>query len=295
MSDGGRHDCPAGRTTASHLRALGVQAGRHNGLDMNDDTAPVATAPTRSHVVRAFNLSLGFVLLLVAIFTAQGSVDWRPWAVAPHETAGLWGLVGAPLLHGSIEHLAANAAALLILGTLAGAVYPKATLRALPILWLGSGVGAWALGDIGTRHLGASGLTHGLMFLVFALGLLRRDRPAIATSLIAFLFYGSMLVTILPHEPGVSWQSHMGGAMAGIIAALLWRKADPKVPRKRYSWEDEEEEAQLDDANEQANALELPSPVHVPVLWQRVPSDTRGNVIEFRPRPPEHQPPGPAQ
>ena len=93
-------------------------------------------------------------------------------------------------------------------------MYPKATVRALPLLWLGSGLGAWMLGNPGSVHLGASGVTHGLMFLLASLGLLRRDRAAIATGLIGMLFYGGMLMTILPHADGVSWQSHMGGAFA---------------------------------------------------------------------------------
>jgi membrane associated rhomboid family serine protease len=227
--------------------------------------SPANDRSDRNRVLRAFNLSLGFVLLLVAVFAVQSSGwDWRAWSVAPLEAKGLWGLLGAPLLHGSIEHLGANAVALLILGTLAGSVYPKATVRALPLLWVGSGLGAWLLGEPGSHHLGASGVTHGLMFLVFVLGLLRRDRPAIAAGMIAFLFYGSMLITILPHEPGVSWQSHMGGAAAGVIAALMFRHADPMAPRKRYSWEDEEEDEVLADADE----LEPPSPRQVPVLWQ---------------------------
>lgn len=244
--------------------------------------APAPKNNDRSRVLRAFNLSLGFVLLLVAVFAIQSTGwDWRGWAVAPLNATGLWGLLGAPLLHGSVEHLGANAVALLILGTLAGSVYPKATLRALPLLWLGSGLGAWLLGDIGSHHLGASGVTHGLMFLVFVLGLLRRDRAAIAAGMIAFLFYGSMLMTILPHEPGVSWQSHMGGAAAGVIAALLFRHADPMAPRKRYSWEDEEEQA---DAEAQPDSeLEPPSPGQVPVLWQ--PREGRDYVVlPFRPR-----------
>ncbi len=234
----------------------------------------------RRRVLRAFNLSLGAVLLLVAVFASQGLFDWRPWAVAPHETAGLLGLLTAPLLHGSLEHLGANAFALLILGTLAGSVYPRATVFALPLLWLGSGLGAWLLGDIGGRHLGASGITHGLLFLVFVLGLLRRDRAAIATSMIAFLFYGGMLLTVLPHEPGVSWQSHMGGAVAGVISALLFRLRDPLPPRPRYSWDDEEIGA-LDD-----DGLEPPSPERVPVLWQRpAAAEERGVVLRFPPRP----------
>ncbi|MCD7098480.1 rhomboid family intramembrane serine protease [Stenotrophomonas sp. MMGLT7] len=242
----------------------------------------------RGRLLRAFNLSLGCVLLLVAVFAAQGHFDWRPLAVAPLEAHGLWGLLGAPLLHGSLSHLAANASALLILGTLAGSVYPRATLAALPLLWLGSGLGAWLLGDLGSRHLGASGITHGLMFLVFVLGLLRRDRAAIAAGMIGFLFYGGMLLTVLPHEPGISWQSHMGGAVAGIVAALLFYRRDPQPPRKRYSWEDEED-ADADAGADLRDGLEPPSPAQVPVLWQRPADDARGVVLRFPPR--ERTPP----
>src|SRR3546814_7079963 len=97
----------------------------------------------------------------------------------------LLGVLTAPLLHGSPAHLGGNAVSLLLLGTLAGAVYPRATIRALPLLWIGSGLGAWLLGDAGSHHLGASGLGHGLLFLVFVLGLLRRDRASIAPAMLA--------------------------------------------------------------------------------------------------------------
>ncbi|RZA35381.1 MAG: rhomboid family intramembrane serine protease [Lysobacteraceae bacterium] len=232
----------------------------------------------RRRLIRALNASLAFVLVLILMYSAQGSFDWRPFAVAPHRFDGLLGLLTAPLLHGSIEHVTANSVALLMLGTLAGSVYPRATLWSLPLLWLGSGLGAWLLGDAGSRHLGASGVTHGLMFLVFVLGVLRRDRPAIATGMIAFLFYGGMLLTVLPHEPGVSWQSHLGGAVGGIIAAILFRKLDPALPRKRYSWEDEEDGiSPLDDE------LEPPAPREVPVLWHRPAESNRGVVVTLRP------------
>jgi membrane associated rhomboid family serine protease len=234
----------------------------------------------RRRLLRALNASLAFVLLLAAVFVAQHEFDWswlaiapRDWrglAIAPRVWRGLVGILAAPLLHGSPEHLGANAVSLLLLGTLAGVAYPRATLRALPLLWLGSGLGAWLLGQPGTHHLGASGLTHGLMFLVFALGLLRRDRPAIAAAMIAFMLYGGMLLTVLPREPGVSWQAHLGGALAGLLAAWLFRRSDPRLPRKRYSWEIEEELAAQAAATVDEQ-LEPTSPQDVPVLWQRPP------------------------
>ncbi|MCL1635956.1 rhomboid family intramembrane serine protease [Luteimonas sp. SX5] len=236
----------------------------------------------KGRIMRALNLSLGFVLLLAIVFAAQHAFDLRDWAVAPHELGGLLGVLTAPLLHGSFEHITANAAALILLGTLAGSVYPQATVRALPLLWLGSGLGAWLLGQTGTHHLGASGVTHGLMFLVFVLGLLRRDRPAIAAAMIAFMLYGGMLLTVLPREPGVSWQAHLGGAVAGAIAAFAFRHRDPPLPRRRYSWEIEEELAE-EAARIEREQYEPERPRDVPVLWRRQ-EEERGVVLKFPPR-----------
>jgi membrane associated rhomboid family serine protease len=249
--------------------------------------SPLDPAAQRAHdrrrLLRAFNFSLAAVLVMAAVYSAQGHFDVEAWAVTPHAWAGLLGLLTAPLLHGSPEHLGANAVAVLMLGTLAGSVYPRATLRALPLLWLGSGLAAWLLGDAGTHHLGMSGVTHGLGFLVFTLGVLRRDRPAIAAAMIAFLFYGGMLLTILPHEPGVSWQSHLGGALGGLLGAWLFRRSDPLPPRRRYSWEIEEELA-AQQADAERAQFEIEAPRDVPVLWQR-PPDARGVVLRF-PQPP---------
>lgn len=236
-------------------------------------------------LMRAVQASLAFVLLLLIVFSAQQAFDWGPFAVHPQTLPGLLGVLTAPLLHGSIEHVGANAVSLLLLGALAGAVYPRATLRALPLIWIGSGLGAWILGDAGSQHLGASGLTHGLMFLVFVLGLLRRDRPSVAAAMIAFMLYGGMLLTILPRELHVSWQSHLGGAIGGVVAAFLFRRVDPQAPRRKYSWEIEEQDAAA--AEDERLQFEPDRPSDVPVLWQRSEDTSRGTVLRFPPRPRE--------
>ena len=237
----------------------------------------------RLRLRRALNASLAFVLVLAACFSAQHAFDWTFLTVTPWRADGLLGLLVAPLLHGSVQHLVANGTALLLLGTLAGTAFPKATLRAMPLLWLGSGLGAWLLGQPGSHHLGASGVTHGLGFLLFVLGLLRRDRAAIAAGMLAFLFYGGMLMTILPREAGVSWESHLGGTLAGIAAAFLFRRSDPQPPRRRYSWEIEEELAREQAALER-DLYETEAPRDVPVLWRRgsAESGERGKVLPFR-------------
>lgn len=237
----------------------------------------------RQRVRRGVQYSVAAVLLLTVVFAIQGWLPLAALTVNPGSGAGLVGVLAAPLLHGSPGHLLANATALLLLGTLAMTVYPRATLRSIPLLWLGSGLGAWLLGQPGSHHLGASGVTHGLGFLVFVLGLLRRDNAAIAAGMLAFLFYGGMLLTILPQEAGVSWESHLGGALAGIIAAFLFRRSDPLPARRKYSWE-LEEEIEREQAARDRDAFEVRAPDDVPVVWKRDETEQRGKVLQFRSR-----------
>lgn len=212
------------------------------------DAARAQARPLDRRFRHAAWMSTVFVALLVAIqaFAAMTGTSFDGLMVRPHDPAGLIGILTAPLLHASLDHLLSNALPLLVLGTLAGTLYPRASARALPVIWVASGLGAWLLGLPGSAHLGASGIAHGLLFLVFFLGLLRRDRQAIAAGMLAFFLYGGMLVTIFPHEIGISWQSHLGGAAGGLLAAIFWRRADAALPRKRYSWEDEPDEDSAD-------------------------------------------------
>src|SRR4249919_4187178 len=214
-------------------------------MDLPTHAMPADPRAQRAHdrrrVKRAALLSVGAAVLLTLVYSAQDSFDVAAWSLIPGAWSGLLGVLTAPLLHGSVDHLLSNLLALLLLGTLAGSVYPRATLRTIPLAWLGSGLAAWWLGEPGSHHLGASGVLQGLAYLVVVLGLLRRDRPSIAAAMIALTFSGGMLVAVLPHDPGVSWQSHLGGAIGGVVSAFLFRHADPPAPRQRYSWEFEDE------------------------------------------------------
>jgi membrane associated rhomboid family serine protease len=214
--------------------------------------------------------------------------------VRPGEWSGLVGLVAGPLIHGSTQHLVGNSLPLIVLGTLSFAVYPRSAWRAVATIWLLSGLGIWLFGRP-SSHIGASGLSHGLMFLLFTLGLLRRDRAAIGAMLIAFFLYGGMLLTVLPGDPQVSWEAHLFGAIAGVLAAVLWRRRDPAPPRKRYSWEDEAVEPLQSELQAYERETYEPAPPRdVPLLWQRpaTGTDARGTVVPFRPRLPPAEPPG---
>ncbi len=239
------------------------------------DPSPSELAHDRVRWLRSVFIAFGSVLALTWIKLVEWTLEanFSVLGILPRAVSGLLGIVTAPLLHGSFEHLAANSLAILILLTLSLYAYPRASARALPLIWLGSGVITWLIGR-NSLHLGASGVTHGLMFFVFVLGLLRRDRPAIAAALAGFFLYGGMFLSIFPHDPNISWEAHLGGAMSGLLAAILWRNLDPAPARKRYSWDEDEERAALE--HERQDEFALPRPEVAP-LWDG-PGSHRGDA-----------------
>ncbi len=186
-------------------------------------------------------LATGLFLLLLWVIKA---VEWLSGAdlsvlgVRPGELSGLWGVLFAPLIHGSVSHLAANSVGVLVLGSALLYGYPNSRWKVIALVWLGSGLGVWLFGRPST-HFGASGLTHGLFFFLFLVSLLRRDKRSIALMMIAFFLFGGMIYSVFPREPGISYESHLCGAIAGVVAALLWWRQDPRPAVKRYEWEDE--------------------------------------------------------
>jgi membrane associated rhomboid family serine protease len=195
------------------------------------------SAHSRALLTLAVWLSIGFVVLLWIIHLMNWStgLDPRPLGVRPREWSGLIGILTAPLLHSDFAHLFANSVPLATLGAAMLFLYPSSTLRVLPAVYLGPGVLVWLFGR-GAAHLGASGLVYGLVSYVFVAGLLRRDRRAIAASLLVVFMYGSLAWGVLPIQPGVSWETHLSAAIIGVLLGLAFRKQDIP-PRKRYEWE----------------------------------------------------------
>jgi len=190
----------------------------------------------------------GCIALLWAIELLDRGLDLQLYrlGVYPGELHGLWGILYAPLIHGSWNHLASNSFALLILGTVLLYGYPRTAKPVLALVYIGSGIGVWLFAR-GSFHIGASGLTHGMMFFIFTTGILRRDKLSIALSMIVFFLYGGMVWSIFPREPNISYESHFFGAVIGVAAAFLFRDRDPAPPVKTYDWENEEVDSEDDD------------------------------------------------
>ena len=176
--------------------------------------------PTRSWV-RAAGISIGFVALLWVVEIADrvttGSLD--RYGIRSRTDEGLGGIVAAPLLHAGWGHLEANSGPLLVLGFLVAVVSTVRFLGVLAWSWLVSGVGVWLVGPGDAVTVGASGLVFGLLAYLLIAGFLERRPVGILIAVAVFIFYGSVLLGVLPGQPGISWQGHLFGAVGGVVAA----------------------------------------------------------------------------
>lgn len=213
------------------------------------DPAYTSSERARANFRLAVKIALGFVALVWFIQLLNWGLDLglERFGVRPRLVAGLLGILLAPLLHGSFSHLFANSLPLLVLVTVMLHLYPNSALKVIPAVYLGSGIAVWIFARASV-HIGASGLVYGMVSYVFVAGLIRRDTRAIAASLLVSFLYGALVWGVLPIAPGVSWETHLAAALIGLGLAIALRHLDIP-PRKRYSWEDEEDEYEDDQSS----------------------------------------------
>ena len=176
---------------------------------------------------------LSFVAVLYVIEAYDSVTGHRldSNGIRPLESDGLTGILFAPLLHSNWEHLIANTGPSLVLGFLMTLAGLSRFLFATAIIWILGGFGTWLIGNLGaptyngmvveTNHIGASGLIFGWLTFLIVFGFFSRKVWEIVVGVIVLFGYGSVLLGVLPGTFGVSWQGHLCGAIAGVVAAYL--------------------------------------------------------------------------
>jgi membrane associated rhomboid family serine protease len=210
---------------------------------MDTQNQQVTTDTRRLRI--AFFAVLSFTLLLwvVELTETIGGLDFTHLGIYPRRVSGLAGVLLAPFIHGSFKHLFANTAPIIVIGTLLLFTYPRAAKILLPVVYLGGGVLVWLFARQ-AYHIGASGITFGMLFFILTLGIIRWEQRAIAIALVVFFLYGGTIWGVLPTAPEISFESHLSGALIGLVLAFLLRHRDAPPPREEYSWENEEAETE---------------------------------------------------
>jgi membrane associated rhomboid family serine protease len=173
---------------------------------------------------------VGFVVLLWVIQAINWADGYRldgVLGIQPHNPAHLIGIVTAPFLHVSWQHIEGNSIPLFVLGFLTAyrgvAKFGTVTV----IVMLTSGLTVWLFQSGGSLTVGASGLVFGYFGYVLARGLFDRNWVDIAVGVAAGVMYYYILVVALPGTPGISWLDHSGGLAGGVLAGWLLRAKRP--------------------------------------------------------------------
>ncbi len=189
----------------------------------------------------SLSVPLKFVALLwvIQIFQWISPFELGYLGIFPRTLSGAKGILLSPLLHSGLEHLLSNTPPLLVLWAMIRFFYPRIANPVFLMIYLLTGLAVWAFARP-VYHIGASGVIYGLVAFVFWSGIFRRNIRAIALALVVAFYYGSMFIGILPIKPGVSWESHLLGGLAGILVAFLYKNTTEGEEKKpTYSWENE--------------------------------------------------------
>jgi membrane associated rhomboid family serine protease len=163
------------------------------------------------------------VFLMWLVFSVQYfyGIDFGFLGIRPRTFSGLIGLFAAPLIHGNYLHLISNTFPLLFLGTILYFFYERIAGTVFFRSYFWTNFLVWLLSPRASYHIGASGLIYSLTAFLICFGLLRQDFTSLIIAIIIFLIYGSVLFYgVLPVDPRISWESHLAGALVGVVTAF---------------------------------------------------------------------------
>ena len=190
---------------------------------------------------------MGLILIAIAAMWTIELVDsllLDDWAqrggIHPRKVDGLDGIVWAPLLHVDWGHVAGNSVPLAVMGGLVSARGFRYWAIVTATIVVGGGLAVWLLGESNTNHVGASGVVFGYFGALLSAAWFERKPAPLAGALLAIFLYSSIVAGVIP-QPDLSWEGHLFGMLAGIIAARALAEPreyrDPDDPGDIQPWE----------------------------------------------------------
>lgn len=175
----------------------------------------------------AISTAIGYLVLIWTVFLVNEFIfggALNNFGVRPRETSTLWGILTAPLLHSDYGHIVANS----LPGALFAGLIAMSSKRlfwqvTLLITVVGGGL-TWLVGGVNTVHIGASGLIYGWLAFLVVRGFVNRRVMQIILGVILASMYSGLIWGVLPTQMAVSWQMHLFGGLAGIWAAVMFKR-----------------------------------------------------------------------
>jgi membrane associated rhomboid family serine protease len=175
---------------------------------------------------------LGGMVLLMWVLEIVNTIDSNGLdndGIWPRNFDHLWGIITAPFLHVSFQHLIANTIPLVFMGVIIALHGAKRLALVTIIVILVGGIGTWLIAPSHSITVGASGLVFGYAAYLLVRGVFDRSLLEVFVGIVVGVIWGGALISsIVPHY-GVSWQGHVCGAIGGVVAAYVLRRDRPKA------------------------------------------------------------------
>jgi len=166
---------------------------------------------------------LGIILLILwglLFITTFIAPNLLRLGIIPRRWYGLMGIFTAPFLHADFNHLFFNTIPLLVLSNfilLDGLPY---FLYITSLIGFISGFLTWCFGKFAI-HIGASALVTGYWGFLISRVWTQGSITAIILGVLSLYYFGGIFLGIFPSKRGVSWEGHLFGLIAGVIASFL--------------------------------------------------------------------------
>ena len=142
------------------------------------------------------------------------------WGILPRTLKGLKGIPLSPFLHASLIHIMMNTIPLAVLGCLVILHGKQIFFKISIIIILVSGAALWIFGR-SSYHVGASGLIFGYFGYLVLRAWYDRSLKSFVIAFITVFLFGGIIWGLLPTFSRISWEGHLFGLLAGILAARL--------------------------------------------------------------------------
>lgn len=173
----------------------------------------------KDHLLLLFGM-LG-TMWIVEILDLLPFLNLDRHGIHPRTVSGLPGILIAPFLHGDFSHLALNSLPFIILGGTVLLNGVRVFWAVTVIITVTGGFGVWLFAQKFSNHIGASGLIFGYLGFLLARGIFEKSLSSILIASAIAIGYGGLLFGVVPTQAGVSWQGHLFGFLAGVLAARL--------------------------------------------------------------------------
>jgi len=181
-------------------------------------------------------LLMGITLCLwVITIIDQNTPDWNltiNYGIKPKIATGILGIFTAPFIHINYPHLIGNTLPFMVLGGMVLFSGRRKFIFTSILSALISGIGIWIFAREGTTHTGASTLIFSYLGFIIIQAWITRSLLSATLAIVSGALYGTLLLTLLINQEGISWHGHLFGLIGGLVSGFLILSSPSQKKRK---------------------------------------------------------------